>query len=75
MSTQAEPPQPRDPQAVIAQPLGLGSQVQAFINKQPIALVGTITSKKATDQHGDVFFVRWDSGESGWYTAEHLLNV
>ena len=67
--------QTRDPQAVIAQPLGLGSQVQAFFNQQPLALVGTITSKRPSARHTDLFFVRWDTRESGWYTAEQLLNI
>ena len=73
MSKNAE--QSRDPQAVIAQPLGLGSQVQAFFNQQPLALVGTITSKRPSARHTDLFFVRWDTRESGWYTAEQLLSV
>lgn len=73
MSKNAE--QPRDPQAIIAQSLDLGSRVQAFFNQQPLALVGTITSKRPSARHTDLFFVRWDTRESGWYTAEQLLSV
>lgn len=36
---------------------------------------GTITSKRPSARHGDEFFVRWDTRESGWYTAEQLLNI
>ena len=74
MSTQAER-EPRSPQEVIAQSLDLGSRVQAFFNQQPLALVGTITSKRPSARHTDLFFVRWDTRESGWYTAAQLLSV